>query len=482
MKPFTFFAAALVFLGLLLVAGCSKEAPEGPVPGLGGNTVNRYVALGNSFTAGYQSNGLYKSAQDFSYPNLIAHQLRAAGSMLPQFEQPNYSDPGNADPKTGKAARYEIISLTPSIVIGPRGLPPGAPLSLSLNRPYDNLGVPGSVIFDFLDTTNYLAKAGPPRNNPFFSLVLRSSSFGRNMLAQARLLAPDLVTFWFGNNDVLGFAASGGVSPSAPTPAGTFAALYTQALDSLRAALPSAKIVVGNVPDVRAMPLFTTVGPRMKAALPAGVYLRYQKHGNTLGFDSTRFVEAVPPLIPLTGQAYASLLGQPTGAWYRQNGIPIPAGIDTTKPFGLHPFNPWPDALILDEGEQATALSATQAFNNTIAMVAAAKNCGLVDAYSIMAHLATEGYTIAGLKFTAVYVSGGFFSLDGVNPSSRGHGIMANEFIKVMNAKFGMSIPYVDVAAIPGIPAPVEKSVDEMNLRVDPQGLRQIPWLLGQVE
>jgi hypothetical protein len=290
------------------------------------------------------------------------------------------------------------------------------------------------------------------------------------------------VTFWFGYNDVLGFATSGGVSPSAPTPSGTFAALYTQAMDSLRAALPAAKIVVANIPDVRTIPFFTTVGPRMKAALPAGVYLRYQKHGNTLGLDTTRFTEAVPPLITLTGQAYASLLGQGTGAWYRVNGIPLPAGIDTTKPFGLHPQNPWPDALTLDEGEQATALSATQAYNNTVAAVAAAKNCGLVDAFSILSHLATEGYTIAGLKFTAAYVSGGFYSLDGVHPSSRGHGVMANEFIKVMNAKFGMSIPYVDVATIPGIPAPVAKAVEQMNLRVHPEGLQQIPWLFGQTE
>ena len=31
------------------------------------------------------------------------------------------------------------------------------------------------------------------------------------------------------------------------------------------------------------------------------------------------------------------------------------AGIDTTKPFGFHPQNPFPDALVLDAGEQATA-------------------------------------------------------------------------------------------------------------------------------
>ena len=47
-------------------------------------------------------------------------------------------------------------------------------------------------------------------------------------------------------------------------------------------------------------------------------------------------------------------------------------------------------------------------------------------------------------------LSGGLFSLDGVHPSSQAHGIVANEFIKVINSKYGASIPEVDVSTIPG--------------------------------
>ena len=54
------------------------------------------------------------------------------------------------------------------------------------------------------------------------------------------------------------------------------------------------------------------------------------------------------------------------------------------------------------------------------------------------------------IAFTTTFVTGGLFSLDGVHPTSRGQGIIANEFIKVINTKWGTSIPLVNVSQIPG--------------------------------
>ena len=50
---------------------------------------SRYVALGDSLTAGYASGGLAKYYQDYSFPALIARQ---AG--VTNFQQPIISDPG----------------------------------------------------------------------------------------------------------------------------------------------------------------------------------------------------------------------------------------------------------------------------------------------------------------------------------------------------------------------------------------------------
>lgn len=457
MKALKSTLVAVVALAAAYYAGCVDAGPAALGPGLGNATVTKYLAIGNSLTAGYQSNGLYKSAQDYSFPNLIAGQLRLAGANLPTFEQPYYSDPGTPG-ADGKASRYEIISLA-GPVIGPKGLAPGAPINLALARPYDNLGVPGAVIFDLLDTTSFLAKAGPPRNNPLFSLILRNAAFGKNMLSQAAALRPDLVTFWLGNNDVLGYATSGGASPSSPTSTAVFGALFTQALDSLRARLPNARIVVANIPDVTVIPFFTTLGPKIRPSLPAGVTLRYQKHGEAGVSSGSTSLADNSVLICLTGSAYTSFLGRPSGKWYRDKGYPaLPPGIDTTQPFGFHPQNPWPDALMLDADEINTCATTIAAFNQTIAAAAGARSAAVADISGFLNGVKAGGYSWAGQKYTVDYVSGGLFSLDGVHPSSRGAGIIANQFIKTMNASFGMNLSYVDLVSLPGIPAPVAKT------------------------
>lgn len=489
MKHAKIFTAIFSVAVMLITAGCADETPSGlPQAGLGNVAVSKYVSIGNSLTAGYQSGALYEDAQMYSFPNLIARQLRTAGANIGTFEQPIWGNPGSPD-ATGKAGRYEIISLT-GPVIGPRGLNPGTATNLALTRPYDNLGIPGAILYDFLDTTgassNFVSKA-VSRANPFFPHVLRSAAFGSSIFNQLKNIspAPDIVTFWLGNNDVLGFATTGGTSVSpfsgqaTPTPSATFAAMYSQAMDSLRAILPNAKIIVANIPDVRSVPYFTTVGPAVLASLKGAIPISYQKHGTTGPGDGASFLtEAQPPLLILPSISYAPLIGQATGKYYRDKNIPVPAGIDTTKAFGINYLNPIPDALILDSLEQAMAASAIAAFNQSIAQFAAAKNAAVVDVNGIFNTIKANGLNIAGEVYTTAYVTGGLFSLDGVHPSSRGAGIVANEFIKVMNMSFGMSVPSVNIAELPGIPAPLSKYAGSAFLpTLTPPAARTMPDL-----
>ncbi|MEX2190404.1 MAG: SGNH/GDSL hydrolase family protein, partial [Bacteroidota bacterium] len=256
----------LVPLGVLILftaGSCTQTAPTGPVAGLGSVPVTKYVAIGNSLTAGYQSNALYASSQSYSYPSLIARQLRTAGANLGTFEQPLVSDPGTPDTAGGTAARLEILGFSGSLpLVGSRSVAAGTALNAALARPYDNLGIPYAPLLSFLDTTN----AFPGALGFFTNHVLRpGGTLPKSVFQQVVALQPDLITFWLGNNDVLGFATSGGVSPSSPTDAGVFAAQYALALDTLRSALPNARILVGNIPDVTSVPFFTTVGPYLQS-------------------------------------------------------------------------------------------------------------------------------------------------------------------------------------------------------------------------
>src|SRR3989304_36775 len=201
----------LTFVTAVAFMSCKDDPPSGPTASLGNNTVTKYAAIGNSLTAGYQSGGLYESAQMYSYPNLIAQQLTKAGAALGKFEQPIWSDPGSYGPDIRTATRLEILNLT-GPVIAPKGVPPGQ-TNLTLTRPYDNLGIPGAVLGDFLEETNDFIAKSTARKNPFFAHVLRNPAYGKSVYQQLRAISPkpEIITFWLGNNDVLGFATSGGV-------------------------------------------------------------------------------------------------------------------------------------------------------------------------------------------------------------------------------------------------------------------------------
>ncbi len=51
---------------------------------------SRYVAVGDSLTAGYADSALYRSGQENSFPNILANQFKAVGGGV--FNQPLMND------------------------------------------------------------------------------------------------------------------------------------------------------------------------------------------------------------------------------------------------------------------------------------------------------------------------------------------------------------------------------------------------------
>lgn len=447
----------LIFTALLSViifAGCQDRtdltAPSTQSPKSGTADFTRYVSIGNSITAGYQSGALFESGQIYAYGNLIAKQTGTS------YQEPLISDPGIG-------GRMKVDSVSPfAISVDPSS---GTPLYLTYPAPYNNLGVPGALVYDVLNATSGTTCAsyvfGNPAtrsSNPFFDIILRGNG---SQFTQTKLLHPTFITIWIGANDVLGYATSGGFSPSAPTPTATFQYLYNQMADSI--ASLGAKVVVANVPDVTSIPFFNTVGPMMALETPWSTLkllgipgLVYEQHGEIIGTgvaDSASLLTG-KVLLTLEGSSYAPLLGESTGQFYRDNHYPIlPPGIDTTKPFGFSPQNPWPDALILDASEIQTAETSTNDFNNAISAIAAAHNWGVVDIHSIFNQMRANdfagGTNYDGINFTTTYVTGGLFTLDGVHPTAQAQGIIANAFLQVINSKFGASYPMLNVATLP---------------------------------
>lgn len=463
---------SIILLSALFVISCDDYTElDAPIQNGTSGTANfnRFVTIGNSITAGYQSGTIYESGQMYAYGNLIAKQVGV------DFQMPYVSDPG-------LGGRMEVQSLSPFTI--KNNTSNGSLLNSSYPAPYNNLGVPGALTYDVLfatNSTNCASALFANTPNPYFDVILRNNVLNKgSQLQQALSLAPTFITLWIGNNDVLGYATSGATRPSAPTSVAQFNQLFGGIMQGLKQYTDQtgAKVVVANIPSVSAIPFFTTVGPalainpalkwwqiaasQIASGLPAtGLIYGTHEGGTNLGqlpykiwFADSSALFNSNTLITLRGQAYAPLLGQPTGKFYRDNNLSIPLGVDTTKPFGFHPQNPFPDAFVLDPDEITTASNTVTAFNATIAALANNNGYGLVDIYTkfnqFRAADFTGGTVQNGLIFKTTYVSGGLFSLDGVHPSSQAHGIVANEFIKVINAKYGASLPEVDVSTIPG--------------------------------
>src|SRR5215216_857649 len=151
----------------------------------------KYVAFGDSLTAGFSSAALVRTYQVNSYPALI---YRQATGKTTGFEHPLVSEPGLSSTQHSGVLRLARLVPTPAVVPTPGD---GQPLNLNLQRPYDNMAVPGADVHDVLATVQ----------GGFHNLILRGTGF--TQLQQGLSLRPTFVTLWIGNNDALGAATSG---------------------------------------------------------------------------------------------------------------------------------------------------------------------------------------------------------------------------------------------------------------------------------
>ena len=101
--------------------------------------------------------------------------------------------------------------------------------------------------------------------------------------------------------------------------------------------------------------------------------------------------------------------------------------------------------------EVAKTEAAIDAYNQTIAAFASAHSSrvALVDAHTLLNDFDKYGYVGQGVDLTSSYITGGFFGLDGVHPTSQGYAYVANAFIKAINTNFGSNIPSVSISLVP---------------------------------
>ena len=456
---------------------------------------SNYVSLGNSLTAGYADGALYRSGQEDSYPNIMAEQFGFVGGG--DFTQPLTSDNFGGLLYGGVQISGNRLVLSADENGNPFPTPldgtPTTDVTTSAAGPFNNMGVPGAKSFHLV-TPGYGSVAGVANGtaNPWFARFATSES--TTVLADAVSLNPTFFSLWIGNNDILGYATSGGsgvdqtgnLDPSTYggndiTDPNVFAAAYSAQVDALVAG--GAKGVLLNIPDVTSIPYFTTVPTRsipLDAATAGAVNAQFALYNGALGqlvaggfisaeeaaIRAINFVEGVNypimtdvDLTDVTAILIGAGLDPQTAALLGQlrqvksdDLVVLTASSalgtvpDPSNPLGIVGVSiPLTNQYVLTTTEQARVATAGAAYNAIIEGLAAANELGYGDMKSALAEVAANGAFYNGGVLTSTYVTGGAFSLDGVHPSPRGYAFTANTIIDVINTTYNASIPKVNI-------------------------------------
>ena len=472
----------------------------------GTSNFSKYIALGDSKSAGYCDGALFIAGQNNAYPNILSQQFSLVGGG--SFIQPLMNDNIGGLLLGGIQIQGPRLYFNGSNPISVSGTPT-TEITNQLIGPFNNMSVPGAKSFHLLASgygnINGIAAA---QANPYFARFASSPS--TSILADAAAQNITFFSFWIGNNDVLSYATSGGtgvnqignLNPATYggndiTDPNVFANLYNSMLDGLTA--NGAKGVVSNIPYFNTMPFFTTIPTNPNYALPVsntnqmnqifglinvalasnGQPTRFQPlvadDGNSSTIENNPLLIVdeslsnissliVTALTPSLGGSTANYIANLYGLARHSSNVtssrdyillPANSVIGTTQTGAPAPFNlkgisyPMQDNTTITATEATQLNTATDAYNASIQAIADAKGLALVDVNTLYNQVNNGGIVANGQTMTSSFITGGMFSLDGVHPSPRGNALISNKFLEAINSKYGSNLQGVNIGDYP---------------------------------
>jgi hypothetical protein len=422
--------AATVLLGACVGDGDEPVTVIEPTAN-GGRLFVRYVAMGNSITAGFQSAGLNDSLQSRAYPVLLAQRAGAT------FNAPLIARPGCPRPFLAPLGTTGRLGTADSCV------------RLANPRIVNNVAVPGARVRDLYQfPSGQLASLN--------TLLMGPRTQVRAMI-EAR---PTFVSLWVGNNDALEASVSGVLGPRTPGADSTLTRLsvFQQQLnivvDSIRFANPEGVMLVGVVNAVVAAPI-----------LQPGAYFFLARDPATGRFQG-KPVNA--NCSPVTG------LGTPNPLAANMVSFQIVGDANFLEincdPAAYPVGDPRRGVHLLDQQEVVIVSQRVAQYNAAIQAVATANNWVYVDPNALLQPLLLEkdtngryqrlrkcqdlpSATTAAAFQAAVLNScpvtgptaapnffGSLMSFDGVHPSTEAHAFLAGRFAERINTRYGTTL------------------------------------------
>ena len=394
----------------------------------------RFIALGDSVTAGYKDAALFYEGQIHSYPMLMTEQFKLKNNLI--FKQPLISRNsvgigffGNSRlvlQRFTDQANYRLSYLSPN----------GDTEALKKNiysahGPFNNLGVPGAKATTLLAPGYGDQNKGAGNYNPFFSRM-SSDPEKASVLSDAMMLNPTFFSLFIGNNDVMAYALSGGttdeITPIAGPPGTGFESSINFIVNTLT--LNKAKGVVSNLPRISAIPFFNTIhhnGLLLDANTADLLTARYQACGFNFRAGHNSFLIEDP--LSMNGIRQIE----------KDEFILLDVLLDEDKFNYMKGLNPIPKKYYLSKFQIDQIQTALTSYNTIIKNIAYEKKLAFVDTDLLLGRMKADRVYNEN-TLSVKYKTGGVFSLDGLHINPLGQALLANEFIKSINQNYGTHI------------------------------------------
>ncbi len=448
---FTFFSIVLIAFAF----GSCKTKFDDRMQTAGDADFTSYVAIGASYSAGFADGALSKEGQAASFPVLLANKFQELGGGV--FHVPYltgnkgvYPDPlaSNVHNTLSRLALKTIMNCKGEQMLLPQRIAETgdndeidfSDITNRIYTPgaiYHHHGIPAMKSFHAAQSFYaYDAFFENDQFNPFFWRYA-SNTFG-SLMFDVIAAKPTFFTLELGMSDVLNYAIDGGIGKEKGyyevllkedlTGKQKFTEGITKVLDSLTKV--GAKGVITNIPDVLTFPYFRKIEYNaldIDASKAQALTTQYAGLGLTFTAGKNAFVIKDKGVIRQL---------KPTEF------ITLKTPVDSLKCADWGASKPIEDIYILTEEEIALVNSHTDLYNTILNDAASTRGIPMMDLKSFFIKL-NAGITQSGIDLSSEFVSGGFFSLDGLHPNPRGQAMLANEYISVINENFKASIaPY----------------------------------------
>ncbi len=439
------------------MAACEPSLDEIRPDG-GTSDFTRFVSLGDSYIAGYADGELYRSGQVNSISNILASQLQLVGAGT--FQQPLMFDEYGFGKRKVLDYTYSCEGDSFLFPVTSSGVPNiGNFINISGQGPYQNIGVHGAKSFHLLS-----AAYGSPAQGNLYYIRFASEPGYSTMVGDAIAQDPTFFLLGTGTYDVLRYAINGGTQDSI-----TSVAHFRECMDEIADSLTTgtAEGVILNVPDVTKFPYFNTISTRIpydgwvlsgeEALKMNQMYAHYEEILATMGFTWDYPFSFTPG-----ANAYI----------IRDNDIPLPSPYNVRQMEAGDRFllslpadsllcEGWcvpeegdpkaiPQRYVLTASVTREVQEAIDQYNAIIGEVAQSHHLILADIAGFFQSV-ENGVVYDGIHFDGTFISGGFYSLDGIQLSQRGNALAANFIISLLNQHYQASIPKVNPGDYQGI-------------------------------